>query len=139
MLICWLASILISRFLDKTIFHPGSAFCQFCIRFFNPGKRIGATSVIFTTLLWITWKVRNNWSTHLVSQGQSPIESYQIHTLALLLSAYVVYLLANAIAKNKLVPRILSGGILFIFTFLINLGGEVVLTRLKQRLQGRTE
>jgi phosphate transport system permease protein len=30
----------------------------------------------------------------------------------------------------------LLGTILFIFTFLINLGGDLVLTRLKERLQG---
>lgn len=31
------------------------------------------------------------------------------------------------------------GSLLFVFTFLINLGGEVVLLRLKQRLQGKTQ
>jgi phosphate transport system permease protein len=30
------------------------------------------------------------------------------------------------------------GTLLFVFTFMINLGGEIVLNRLKERLQGRT-
>jgi len=115
--ICGLAAVLISRFLDKTLFHPGSAFCRFCVRFFNPGKRIGGVPVVFTSLLWITWKARERWSHQLVNAGHDAIQSNHIHSLALLLSAYVVYLLANAIAKEKLVPRLLSGGMLFIFTF----------------------
>ena len=115
-LICAVAAFIISRFFDKTIFRPGSPFCRFCVRFFNPGERVGRIPIFFTSLLWITWKARENWSARLVANGHDAIQSNHIHNLALLLSAYVVYLLANAIAKEKLVARILSGGMLFIFT-----------------------
>ena len=30
------------------------------------------------------------------------------------------------------------GSLLFVFTFIINLGGDLILNRLKQRLQGKT-
>jgi small-conductance mechanosensitive channel len=115
--ICGLMAVLISQFLDKTLFHPGSTFCRFCVRFFNPDKRIGGVPVIFTALLWITWKARKQWSEQLVNAGHDAVQSNHIHSLALLCSAYVVYLLANAISQNKLVPRLLSGGMLIIFTF----------------------
>jgi len=115
--LCGVSAIIASQLLNKTLFRPGSAFCRFCVRFFNPGKRIGRTPVIFTSLLWITWKAREKWSHNLIAKGSEGIQSDQIHSLALLLSAYVVYLLANSIAKEKLIPRLLSGGMLFIFTF----------------------
>ena len=117
MLICLVAAILISRLLHKTLLHPNSPCTRFCIRFFNPGQHINGTPVAFCALLWITWLVRCQWSTALLSKGSGPIYSHQIHTVAMLTSAYVIYQLANAISKGQFIPRLLSGGMLFIFTF----------------------
>lgn len=115
-ILCLVAAILISRLLKKTLFHHSSAFRQFCVRFFNPGEQINGTPIIFCTLLWLTWAIRSHWSTTLVNGGYSAIPSGQIHTIALLVSAYVVYQISNAISKGHFIPRVLSGGMLFIFT-----------------------
>lgn len=117
MIACLIAAIIISRLLRKTLFHPTAPCHRFCIRFFNPGQHISGTAVVFCALLWITWAVRLHWSQSLVNNGFSPIACGQIHTLALLVAAFVVYQLANAISKGKLVPHLLSGGFLFLFTF----------------------
>ncbi len=117
MVICLIAAIIISRLLHKTLLHPNSPCSRFCSRFFNPGHHIDGMPVVFCALLWITWLVRGQWSDSLLDQGLTPIYSYQIHTVALLTSAYVVYQLANAISNGQFVPRLLSGGMLFIFTF----------------------
>lgn len=116
MVLCLIAAVIISRLLKKTLFHHDAACRKFCIRFFDPGEHINGAAFTFCILLWLTWAIRNQWSDSLVAEGLAPVQSGQIQTIVLLVSAFVVYQVSNAISKGQLLPRLLSGAMLFIFT-----------------------
>jgi phosphate transport system permease protein len=58
-----------------------------------------------------------------------------IRTLSATIAAELAEVVFGSAHYNVL---FLIGALLFVFTFMVNLGGEIVLTRLKERLQGKT-
>jgi phosphate transport system permease protein len=59
-----------------------------------------------------------------------------IRTLSVTIAAELAEVVFGGAHYNVL---FFIGSILFVFTFLVNLGGDLILTRLKERLQGRTK
>lgn len=112
---CLAGAIGISMLLRRTILSPGSKLQKVLRRFFDSGKRLPATPVVFCILMWITWAVRSNWSARLVAEGYQHIPSNYIYTTILLVSAFVLYQIATAVSKGSLAPKFLGGGMLFIF------------------------
>ena len=113
--ICLLGAITISILLSRTVFHPSAKLQRVLKRFFDPGKRIAGTPVIFCFLLWVTWAVRSTWSANLVEQGSAALPCSYIYTTTLLVTAFVLYQIATAVSKGSAAPKFLGGGMLFIF------------------------
>lgn len=113
--LCLVSAIGGSLLLNRTLLRKGSRAQRTLQRFFDPGKRVTSSPLIFSILLWITWAVRNHWSGSLVAKGHDPIPSGIIYTTALLVSAYAIYRLATAVSKGRLAPRLLGGGMLILF------------------------
>lgn len=106
----------ISLLLKKTLLARGSK-CQVTLkRFFDPGKKVGTTPVIFALLLWFTWAIRHSWSNKLIANGAPPLPCEYLYTVTLLVSAYAIYCITTAVSKGKLVPQLIGGGLLFLFT-----------------------
>ncbi|NWK54440.1 mechanosensitive ion channel [Verrucomicrobiaceae bacterium N1E253] len=117
MILCFAAALILTRIIYKALFHEKASFRKFCSHFFNTGEKINGTPLVFSALLWITLAVRNHWSQTLIEKGGEGIQSNYIHTVALIVSGYVVYQVAHAVSKGQLIPRILSGCMLAIFIF----------------------
>jgi small-conductance mechanosensitive channel len=113
--ICLAGAAAIIILLRRNIFVPGSKQQKVFSRFFDPNKRISGIPVIFCFLLWITWAVRSNWSAKLVEKGESYLPGNYIYTATLLVSAFVLYQLATAVAKGSSAPKFLGGGMLVVF------------------------
>lgn len=113
--ICLAGAIALSVLLSRTVFHPDSRLQKILKRFFDPGKRIAGTPVIFCLLLWITWAVRSTWSAKLVEQGSAALPCSYIYTTTLLVTAFVLYQIATAVSKGSAAPKFLGGGMLIIF------------------------
>ena len=109
------------RSLKKTIFSKGSRYHTALTRFFEPGKRINVTPIVYCLLLWLTWSARSSWSNKIISTGGESLPCNYIHTAALLLSAYVIYRVTTAVSKGQAVPKLIGGGILILFA--LNLFG----------------
>jgi len=114
-ILCVLGGCIGSIVLRRTLLCKGSECNRFLTRFFDPGKRISSLSVVTSILLWITWSVRTNWSSSLVSNNYTVLPSNYIHTAALLITAFVVYQMTNALSRGRTAPRLLGGGMLTIF------------------------
>ncbi len=114
--LCLTGAVGISYILRKKVFHHGSQCHVVITRFFNPGKQISLIPAIFCILLWITWAARSQWSNQLVLEGGDSIPSNFIFTAALLVSALVIYQLANAVSKGRSAPKFLGGTMLVLFT-----------------------
>lgn len=114
---CFIGSLLLSTVIKKTLLHQGSSYRCFANRFFNQDHHLHGFTILFALLLWITWAIRSHWSASLFEKGLSEIPSFQIHTVALLVSAYVIYQCANAMSKGRLMPRLVNALLLIVVSF----------------------
>ncbi|MGB0991734.1 MAG: mechanosensitive ion channel family protein [Akkermansiaceae bacterium] len=111
--ICLVISFMVSRLLNRTLLAKGSHIQKFLTRFFNPGKRVNVTPFIFGLFLWITWAARSAYASSMTNPDAVPCNI--VYPVTLLISAYVIYQVANAITQGNAAPRILGGGILVMF------------------------
>lgn len=130
--LCLAASMGMSYALRKRFLCRGSRCHTFITRFFNPGKQISSTPLIFCIFLWITWAARSQWSEKLQFQGQGAIPCNYIYTATLLVTAFVIYQVATAVSKGRSAPKYLGGAMLIVFA--LHLFGW--LTPLSQALRG---
>lgn len=113
--ICLAGAYALSVLLRRSIFQQGSKAQRILKRFFDPGKRISGTPLLFCLLLWITWAVRSHWSATLVANGKLALPCSYIYTTTLLVTAFVLYRIATAVSKGSAAPKALGGGMLVIF------------------------
>ncbi len=113
--LCLLGAAALSVILRKSLFCEDSRCQQIFRRFFKPGKNISPVPAVFCILLWITWAARSQWSVQLVRKGHEALPCGYIYSAALLVTAFVVYRITDAVSNGRLAPRFLGGGMLLIF------------------------
>ena len=113
--LCLAGAIGISLLQKRTLFSQGSKYQTALKRFFDPGKKIGITPIIYALLLWVTWAARSSWSNKLSALGQPSLPCEYIYTVTLLVSAFVIYKITTAVSKGNAAPKFIGAVMLFLF------------------------
>lgn len=125
-LLCLLASF-IALFLGgklcKTRLKAYMRFVRLFDRFALVSRPVLVILTLFSSFLWIAWRIRLEFSSQLLSQGTitHPLPSHIIYSAALLVTAIAFYRVVNIVSKGDLFPKLV--GLLLLLLFALRLLG----------------